>query len=327
MSRQERERERDRRAQQASARTNEYFVPKDGIDREVITADICRYLGNDALVRPGNYENPQTRQIQQGYFITAYRNLTTAMIADLKADSERWEAERRATASRGQPSNVEYRASTTHQSRQYYGPTSEAASAVSSGGYQQPASSASGQVYDSSSVQGGYAQPNYAQPSSGYQQPTPAYVQDTPNYYVSGGNMIVDPRDSTARMGTQPVTSQSLTPRSNVQYATSGAPYQQPDGRTSYYSSGQTPASSTQYGVTQPQDPYYGRAVPPAPYDNQDPYGESRVYQDSSVYNQIPVTAAPAVAPAASNTSSRREREPECERHRSNRDDRERRRH
>jgi hypothetical protein len=52
----ERERgERDRR-NQASARTNEYFVPKDGIDREVITADICRYLGNDALVRPGNYE-------------------------------------------------------------------------------------------------------------------------------------------------------------------------------------------------------------------------------------------------------------------------------
>jgi hypothetical protein len=38
------------------SRPNEYFLPKDGIDREVITADICRYLGNDALVRPGNYE-------------------------------------------------------------------------------------------------------------------------------------------------------------------------------------------------------------------------------------------------------------------------------
>lgn len=35
---------------------NEYFVPRDGIDREVISADICRYLGNDALVRPGHYE-------------------------------------------------------------------------------------------------------------------------------------------------------------------------------------------------------------------------------------------------------------------------------
>ena len=97
------------------------------------------------------------------------------MIADLKADSERWEAERRATQSRGQPSNgisfrdsdgivgksntpiVEYRASTTHQSRQYYGPTSEAASAVSSE-YQQPDSwysyySASGQAVPVSSAQ------------------------------------------------------------------------------------------------------------------------------------------------------------------------------
>lgn len=39
-----------------SNRQNEYFIPRDGIDREVITADICRYLGNDALVRPGTYE-------------------------------------------------------------------------------------------------------------------------------------------------------------------------------------------------------------------------------------------------------------------------------
>ncbi|CAK7234444.1 hypothetical protein SCUCBS95973_008938 [Sporothrix curviconia] len=75
-------------------RQNEYFVPRDGIDREVITADICRYLGNDALVRPGTHTNDNGRVIQ-GYFITAYRNLTTAMIADLKADSARWDAERR----------------------------------------------------------------------------------------------------------------------------------------------------------------------------------------------------------------------------------------
>lgn len=57
MSRRDTDRDRDsRRSAAASARTNEYFVPKDGIDREVITADICRYLGNDALVRPGSYE-------------------------------------------------------------------------------------------------------------------------------------------------------------------------------------------------------------------------------------------------------------------------------
>ncbi|KAK3364408.1 hypothetical protein B0T25DRAFT_63243 [Lasiosphaeria hispida] len=81
----------------ASARQNEYFVPRDGIDREVITSDICRYLGNDALVRPGTYESPDGR-VTQGYFITAYRNLTSAMIQDLKADSARWEQERRAAS-------------------------------------------------------------------------------------------------------------------------------------------------------------------------------------------------------------------------------------
>lgn len=315
MSGRDRERDRDRRAQQASARTNEYFVPKDGIDREVITADICRYLGNDALVRPGNYENPQTRQIQQGYFITAYRNLTTAMIADLKADSERWEAERRATASRGQPSNVEYRASTTHQSRQYYGPTSEAASAAPLA-YQQTSTS-TGQVYDSS-AQGSYAQPNYAQPSSGYQQAGGYAVPDSSNYYVAGANMLAgggDMRDPSSRV---PVTTQPQIPRSSVQYATSSASYpQQQDSRSMYYSSAQPPGvaipSSAQY-PTQPSDPYYGRAG--TDY-SQDPY-DSRVYQDSSAYGQIPVSAPTVVAqPATSNSSSRREREPEPrERHR-----------
>ncbi|KAM3462545.1 hypothetical protein NHJ6243_003946 [Beauveria neobassiana] len=127
----------------SSTRMNEYFVPRDGIDREVISADICRYLGNDALVRPGHYENPQTGQTVQGYYITAYRNLTTAMIEDLKADSARWDSERRAQTSRntpggiqgsrdgpnyhGAPSSnshaVQYRYSETHQSRQHHGPT------------------------------------------------------------------------------------------------------------------------------------------------------------------------------------------------------------
>ncbi|KAK3905522.1 hypothetical protein C8A05DRAFT_41528 [Staphylotrichum tortipilum] len=83
--------------QPAPARQNEYFVPRDGIDREVISSDICRYLGRDALVRPGTYESQDGRPIQ-GYYITAYRNLTSAMIQDLKADSARWEQERRAAS-------------------------------------------------------------------------------------------------------------------------------------------------------------------------------------------------------------------------------------
>ncbi|OAR02171.1 hypothetical protein LLEC1_03494 [Akanthomyces lecanii] len=127
----------------SSTRMNEYFVPRDGIDREVISADICRYLGNDALVRPGHYENPQSGQTVQGYYITAYRNLTTAMIEDLKADSARWDSERRSQTSRNTPGGiqgsrdgpnyaaaqssnshaVQYRYSETHQSRQHHGPT------------------------------------------------------------------------------------------------------------------------------------------------------------------------------------------------------------
>jgi hypothetical protein len=47
------------------------------------------------------------------------------MIVDLKADSERWAAEQRATAARGAPVG-DYRSSKTHQARQYYGPTTEA---------------------------------------------------------------------------------------------------------------------------------------------------------------------------------------------------------
>jgi hypothetical protein len=73
-------------------RINEHFVPKDGIDKEVIAANICRYLKNNALIRPGSYEtsevifcelmlivmqNPKIRQVQRGYFITSYRNLKT----------------------------------------------------------------------------------------------------------------------------------------------------------------------------------------------------------------------------------------------------------
>ena len=36
-------------------RRAEYFVPGEGISREVIQADICRYLGPDALIRPMDY--------------------------------------------------------------------------------------------------------------------------------------------------------------------------------------------------------------------------------------------------------------------------------
>ncbi|KAF9895259.1 hypothetical protein FE257_000161 [Aspergillus nanangensis] len=85
-------------------RQNEYFVPGDGINRDVIQADICRYLGNDALVRPGAHNG------HLGFYLRAYRNLTHEMITDLKKDSALWEAEVSRRADLGYPrgSYLEY---------------------------------------------------------------------------------------------------------------------------------------------------------------------------------------------------------------------------
>lgn len=313
-SRRDAERDRDRASrtqqQQASARTNEYFVPKEGIDREVITADICRYLGNDALVRPGNYENPTTRQVQAGYFITAYRNLTTEMIADLKADSARWDAERRATvATRGHPTNVEYRASTTHQSRQYYGPTEAAPGAAA--GYPPPAGAGA--------QPGGYD--NGAAYQQGYNLPVQAYASapgyaSQDNYYVAGaeyGVGVPDPR-STARG--QPVQPAGTIPRTGaMQYASSTPTYQAPADRNTFYSS-QTPVSSAPGGhpSQQPTDPYYGRNAPPPGTYGDSPDYDNRAYQDT-VFSQPPPISSSSSTTATSGSSRRDRRDDDRDRH------------
>lgn len=52
-----RDEEKDRRGNGTpNNRLATYFVPATGIDREVITMDINRYLGNDALVKPGTHK-------------------------------------------------------------------------------------------------------------------------------------------------------------------------------------------------------------------------------------------------------------------------------
>jgi len=67
---------------------NDYFLPGEGISREVITADICRYLGSNALVRPYRHKDVSSpnsfdparlilKQGRTGYLITAYRALTS----------------------------------------------------------------------------------------------------------------------------------------------------------------------------------------------------------------------------------------------------------
>ncbi|KAF2672672.1 hypothetical protein BT63DRAFT_133340 [Microthyrium microscopicum] len=68
-----------------------WWVPAAGISRQVIQSEIQRYLGVDALVRPGKGGNNQTTD---GYYISAYRNLTSAMLEDLKKETLRVQKEK-----------------------------------------------------------------------------------------------------------------------------------------------------------------------------------------------------------------------------------------
>lgn len=65
-----------------------WFVIKDGINRQVISADIQKYLGNDATVRPGKDKEvcdqlyslcmgKYSQQQVEGYWIKAYWNPTS----------------------------------------------------------------------------------------------------------------------------------------------------------------------------------------------------------------------------------------------------------
>ncbi|KAG6008816.1 hypothetical protein E4U21_003845 [Claviceps maximensis] len=283
--------------QATTTRQNEYFVPRDGIDREVISADICRYLGNDALVRPGHYENPQTGQVVQGYYITAYRNLTTAMIEDLKADSARWDSERRAQTSRNTPGGihasrdatgllarlssnsaaVQYRYSETHQSRQHHGPTEPP--------YQPE--SYSRDSFDGGPRYPGTGAPGYTGAATTYQQPQQqqAYGASTGGAFNAGGYQQTqqtpppDPRyasnqgGSMMRPGYQAnqdppyIGTGANLPQSG--YGSSNDPYSSRMGTSAavppqpIYSTAPPPQPG--YPAATPQYPFQSQASPPAP--------------------------------------------------------------
>ncbi|KAL2758341.1 hypothetical protein ACRALDRAFT_2040553 [Sodiomyces alcalophilus JCM 7366] len=303
-----------------TGRSNEYFVPRDGIDREVITADICRYLGNDALVRPGQYENPQTGQVVQGYYITAYRNLTTAMIEDLKADSARWENERRQQAARsnaagtfgskgsnGLPSRrsnspiLGYRDSATHNARQNYGPTNDAPSypdnrdpydAPRYPGSHAPGYSASTDAYGQTGPPG---QPQYGS-GGGYAYPpqggAPAYPAQPdprdPGYAASQGQGYGrgEPYTATAANSIPRGYPDSYgAPQGSSRIPAPGPP---PQGQSYMNSSQQSPAG---YGSSG-----YGYPPPPQPSS----YGASPVPPQESGYGRVasPGGAGPGFNPA-----------------------------
>ncbi|KAG9254134.1 putative transcription factor [Emericellopsis atlantica] len=288
----------------AASRQNEYFVPRDGIDREVISADVCRYLGNDALVRPGHYEDPQTGQVVQGYYITAYRNLTTAMIEDLKADSARWDNERRAQTSRntaggiftsrsasGVPARstsnspiVQYRMSETHHSRQYHGPTEGPvqqdpyARESALNGPRYPGTGTPGYT----GAAGGYQQqPGYAPPSGGgyggYQQPPSQSPQPDPRYgnsYQPAPSSGMDRGFSNAQDNQSPYihTGSNMTSRGyppNDGYSGQRLPSSSGAPQQPIYAS--APPSQTGYTTTSPYQQYPQHASGNQPYQSMHP--------------------------------------------------------
>ncbi|KAF5702764.1 hypothetical protein FMUND_13319 [Fusarium mundagurra] len=89
-----------------SNRRIEYFLRREGIDREVIAADICRYLGNDAVVRHGHHKEPHCK--------------------DLEADSAQWGQEKEEKLSRDRSAHVQYLHSEVHRNRQLHGPREQA---------------------------------------------------------------------------------------------------------------------------------------------------------------------------------------------------------
>lgn len=288
----------------ASNRQNEYFIPRDGIDREVITADICRYLGNDALVRPGTYEDKKTGRVIQGYFVTAYRNLTSAMIADLKADSARWEQERR-----------------NHSGARY----SDSQNRFSGAGLSQyPGSDAPGysastgsQPYHQDNRQSGYgaqyqqsAYPSQAPDNrfpTGFAGSASVYgssnhptsvVPDPHPYYATGTNMMVaqsqpqhhrpqdpypDSRMEASSRSAYPPASAYSTPGQYYTSQPQGAYPPQPvdafAGRQPYGSTGQGDILSS----SSSQVPMYDRQYEPQPqYENQTPPPPRPVASSSS---------------------------------------------
>lgn len=245
------------------SRANQWFVPGDGIAREVITADIQRYLGPDALVRPG----PGNGEFEgrSGYWITAYRTLTSQMIQDLKMDSLRWQQEqgRQEGGRRGA-----YQDSDTHAARQHWGP-SEAFQA-GRGESRETSSRQPGQYSSSASSQ--------YPPSEGSHSSYTTAPSST--MYASHGG-------SYGGAAQQPLS--HAAPRT----APSGYPYGQPAAHASY-SAPAYPSS----GYSQQQPPDYNRQPPPPTHGYQPPSTAAAPgYYIASDGRQYPLQQQPRAEP------------------------------
>ncbi|DAA75322.1 TPA_exp: putative Transcription factor RfeG [Trichophyton benhamiae CBS 112371] len=257
-------------------RLNEYFIDQDGISREVIQADICRYLGRDALVRPG------THQGRPGYFIRAYRNLTTEMIADLKADSRRWDVEVRSRQEGGQPRGTYYDTYNTP-----------------------PVPNRSPANYDSSSVR---PRPPVAYSSSRPQQPQqPSYSTYPPTQpypahqpqpsYQDYGTQPGYPQEGSSYVpsGGPPYSTQSTPPVTTAEqsYIHSQGAYAYPGGISQPRYSGQGYENDRDYSPVGQSTSPYPPSTGPDPRIMETGYPVESAYQDRQPDRGHPRNPAP----------------------------------
>ncbi|KAH7112860.1 hypothetical protein B0J11DRAFT_446611 [Dendryphion nanum] len=244
-------------------RLNRWWIPSEGIARVVISADIQRYLGPDAVGIPG-------------YWITAPRTLTTEMIQDLKLDTQRWEQEQREAGRRGSPTVREgkssrhpdfslgqqdsapsYEASVTHRSRHYYGPsTSDSPHQTPA----QPERTPRQQTYQTEPQQ----QTHYvATPSPHYSQGMNQSQTGAPAYY---NPQTTAPRTTPANVYPYSQHSQHSqpAPRQEYQYATQPQHhyYQTPTAQNPYSSHGHNPYSPHSHSAHPPPHNPQPQAAP-----------------------------------------------------------------
>lgn len=224
-------------------RQPEYFIPGEGISREVIQADICRYLGNDAVVRPGSLNG------RNGYYLRAYRNLTSEMIADLRSDSARWEEEIRRRAEEGH-SRAPYDQSYIHESRQQEGPSPPQSYNTAPGqfmdttygqnfyGIQNPSYPASTMAAYTTPTSYPTTQSGYQTTTMQYSQPPSQYTQapSSHTYPLSGQPVVSSPDPHPSYIHTTAQSGYSYDPRTTApRYAPPGYESSEPD-----YSPGQS---------------------------------------------------------------------------------------
>jgi hypothetical protein len=275
------------------------------------------------------------------------------MIEDLKADSAKWDAERRAHSRTSGAQN--YRYSETHSARQQQGPSADAPQYPDASGfareYDQPRYPGTG-TGGYTGASNAYGQPTaapYGSQAGGYPQAyggvTPQYAaQQDPRYanpaammqggygqpeaiYASGANRPIsatDPRYG----GADPYGNAAVSGRDRIpttmggqssMYATAPAQQQAYPATTqasaqAYYP--QAPASSTAYAPVQPSDPFYGRASPAGAAANQgfaSPQGQQQ-YETAPSDPRASVPSSRAQV-ASSGTSSSRRAERDSDRH------------